>query len=63
MRKLGFACDLSINSGVLLCRLIEKLTMNTIEGVNYSPNNKGEMLGNIRKALRELKKTPNGKLF
>ena len=63
MRKLGFTCDLSIKSGTVLCRLIEKLTMKTIEGVNYSPNSKGEMLGNIRRALKELRRGQNGKLF
>lgn len=63
MRKLGFSCSLAINSGVLLCRLVERLTMRTIEGVNYSPHNRGEMLGNVRRVLKELKKSPNGKLF
>lgn len=63
MRKLGFTCSLSLNSGVVLCRLIEKLTMRTIEGVNYSPQTRGEMLSNVRKVLKELKKGPNSKLF
>jgi hypothetical protein len=63
MRKLGFMCSLSINSGVILCRLIEKFTMKTIDGVNYTPHSRGEMLGNVRRALKELKKSQNGKLF
>ena len=52
MRRLGFTCSLAVNSGVILCRLVEKLTMRTIEGVNYSPHTRGEMLGNVRRVLK-----------
>ena len=52
MRKLGFRGSLSLSNGLVLCRLVSKLTMKTIEGVNERPQSKAECLGNIRKAIR-----------
>ncbi len=41
MKKIGFTCSHRINNGVVLCRLLEKLTMKSIEGINYNPRSKG----------------------
>jgi hypothetical protein len=55
MRSLGFSGDLALNSGVILCRLICKLTMRTLT-FNENPSSKAECLTNIRKALKLIDK-------
>lgn len=41
---------------MLLCRLVAKLGMRTIEGVNEHPQSRAECLGNIRRAIKQLPK-------
>ncbi|MCB0371112.1 MAG: hypothetical protein KDD45_17260 [Bdellovibrionales bacterium] len=41
---------------VVLCRLITKLTMKTVEGVNDRPQSRAECLGNLRRAIKLIPK-------
>ena len=41
---------------VVLCCLVSKLTMKTIDGVHENPQSRAECLGNLRKAIRQIPK-------
>lgn len=55
MRQLGFKDDLSLSNGVILCRLVSKFTMQTIN-FNENPSSKAECLMNLRRVLKVLGK-------